>query len=283
MTAVLAFAVMGLLVGIAYGSGEGEVREAYPGKLTSLDALLAGKIFSRDVSASVLLGVAAAGWLLLCQYGLGLFCANGYGWHAHGWSEYTFARLPWLSLLVGRQWQSLLIAVAGLLLPAAFLFRSKSPREAAFCLAVLFALCAVLHDGARYSNVASSLFAMGILVSALLLPFFAFDLLAAMVSLSALAFVSELVRLSAVFPSWIGFAVWLAAFAAAFAGDCHLSGNSRKPGSGRRRAAAICQEYGRTAGLAGRSAGRSRGTVATIAANSSAVAGNRIRCLLPAR
>jgi sigma-B regulation protein RsbU (phosphoserine phosphatase) len=47
------------------------------------------------------------------------------------------------------------------------------------------------------------------------LPFFAFDLLAAMVSLSALAFVNELARLSEVFPSWIEFALWLAAFAAA--------------------------------------------------------------------
>jgi hypothetical protein len=56
---------------------------------------------------------------------------------------------------------------------------------------------------------------MGVLVSALLLPFFAFDLLAAIVSLSALAFVNELVELSAVFPSWTAFAAWLAGLGAA--------------------------------------------------------------------
>ncbi len=75
VSAGIAFIVMGLLVGIAYGSGEGEVREAYPGKLTPLDALLAGKVFSRDVAVSVLFGAAwrvgfccaNMRWLIFCQ------------------------------------------------------------------------------------------------------------------------------------------------------------------------------------------------------------------------
>jgi sigma-B regulation protein RsbU (phosphoserine phosphatase) len=46
-----------------------------------------------------------------------------------------------------------------------------------------------------------------------LLPFFAFDLLAAMVGLSAMALVDELAQLMAVFPSWSGFALWLVALA----------------------------------------------------------------------
>jgi serine phosphatase RsbU (regulator of sigma subunit) len=211
--AALSFAVMGLLVGIAYGSGEGEVREAYPGKLTSLDALLAGRIFSRDVSASILWGAAAAGWLLLCQHALGYFLPTDMmGARAEG-LNYTFARLPWLSLLLGRQYASLLIAVAGLLLPASFLLRSKSRGYRSYIWLLLFALCSVMHDAASYPTPAASLLAMAVLVTALLLPFFAFDLLAAIVSLSSLAFVNELARLSAVFPSWIEFAFWLGGFA----------------------------------------------------------------------
>jgi len=213
--AVVVFALMGLLVGIAYSSGEGEVREAYPGKLTSLDALLAGRIFSRDVAASILFGVAAAGWLLLCQHGFGYFPRTDVLSARTEALRYTFARLPWLTLLVGRQYESLLIAVAGLLLPASFLLRTSTAKKRRFFWLLLFALLSIFKEAAGYPTVATSLLAMAIFVSALLAPFFAFDLLAAMVSLYALALVNELARLSAVFPSWVGFALWLAALVAA--------------------------------------------------------------------
>ena len=214
VSAFIVLAVMGLLVGVGYGSGEGEVREAYPGKLTSLDALLAGRIFSRDVAASIWFGAAAAGWLLLCQHALGRFLNIDILSVRSDALRYTFARLPWLMLLIGRQYDSLLIAVAGLLLPASFLLRSAVRKRRRFGWLIIFALLSVLIDAAKYPTVASSLLAMAIYVGALLLPFFAFDLLAAMVGLSALAFVNELAQLMAVFPSWSGFAVWLGALAA---------------------------------------------------------------------
>jgi len=213
--AVITFALMGLLVGIAYGSGEGEVREAYPGKLTSLDALLAGRLLSRDVASSILFGVAAAGWLLLCQHSLGFFLRTDLLGARNDGLRYTFARLPWLTLLVGRQYHSLLTAVTGLLLPASFLLRTSAPKKRRFFWLFLFAILSVSLDAAGYPTVASSLLAMAIFVAALLAPFFAFDLLAAMVSYYALALVNELARLSAVFPSWDGFALWLAALVAA--------------------------------------------------------------------
>jgi serine phosphatase RsbU (regulator of sigma subunit) len=213
--AVVVFALMGLLVGLGYSSGEGEVREAYPGKLTSLDALLAGRIVSRDVAASILFGVAAAGWLLLCQHGFGYFLRTDILSARSEGLRYTFARLPWLTLLVGRQYESLLVAVAGLLLPASFLLRTSTAKRRRFFWLLLFALMSIFKDAAGYPTIASSLLAMVIFVSALLAPFFAFDLLAAMVSSYALALVNELARLSAVFPTWAGFALWLAALVAA--------------------------------------------------------------------
>jgi len=213
ITAASVFAVMGLLVGIGYGSGEGEVREAYPGKLTSLDALLAGRVFSRDVGASLLFGAAAAGWLLLLHQTGAYFLKGDVMATRSDVITFTFARMPWLALLVGRQYDSLLIAVTGLLLPASFLMRRSMRRSWRFAFLIVFALCSVMYDAAKYPTLAASLLAMAVLVSALLLPFFAFDLLAAMVSLSALSFVEELARLSAVFPSWNGFAEGLAAVA----------------------------------------------------------------------
>ena len=55
--------------------------------------------------------------------------------------------------------------------------------------------------------------AAAVFAAALLLPFFAFDLLAAIVSLSALAYVGELAELAAAFPSWSGFALTMAVLA----------------------------------------------------------------------
>ena len=194
------------------------MKRSIPGKLTPLDALLAGRIFSRDVAVSVLCGAAAAGWLLLCQHALGyLLPTDMLGARAEG-LRYTFARLPWLTLVAGRQYESLLIAVAGLLLPASFLLRSKKGRQGRrFVWLILFALFSVLQDAARYPTVASSLLAMGVLASALLLPFFAFDLLAAIVSLSSLAFVNEPRLVSALYslPGWSLRSFGLAALAAA--------------------------------------------------------------------
>lgn len=207
VSAGLVFAGMGLLVGLGYGSGEGEVREAYPGKLTSLDALLAGHIFSRDVAASLVFGIAAAGWLFLLQHALGQLLPSNPVVSQHDAITYTFARYPALTLMLGRQYDSLLIAVAGLLLPATFLIRRGALRKRRrFVWLLLFALLAVLGDAAKYPTAPLALVATVVLAAALLVPFFAFDLLAAIVSLSVLSFVNELVRLIEVVPHWTAFA-----------------------------------------------------------------------------
>jgi serine phosphatase RsbU (regulator of sigma subunit) len=219
-TGLISCAFCGLLVGIAYGSGEGEVREAYPGKLTSLDALLAGRILSRDVAASFLFGAAAAGWLLLCHNAIRYFLKVDVSATRVDVLGLTFARLPWLTLLVGRQYNSILIAVTGLLLPAAFLVRRTVRKARRFAWLIVFALLSVTHDAAANPTWESTLLAMAVLVCALLLPFFAYDLLAAIVSLSALSFVEELARLSAVFPSWRGLAALLLALAVVLMACC---------------------------------------------------------------
>ena len=206
---------LGLLVGIAYGSGEGEVREAYPGKLTSLDALLAGRILSKNVGASVLFGAAFAGWLLLIHYAIAYFLRTDQMSTQSQVLSYTFARLPWLTLLLGKQYHALLIAVAGLLVPASFLLRKTRSRKSPFFWLVAFALCSVLQAAATFPTLPAALLAAIILAAALLVPFFLFDLLAAMVSISALQYVDELARLSAVFPSWMPPAAFMMIVAAA--------------------------------------------------------------------
>ena len=214
ISSAIVIAILGLLVGIGYGSGEGELREAYPGKLTSLDALLAGRIFSRDVASSVLFGAAAAGWLLLAQQAVSHFLRADISALRSDVLTYTFARYPWPTLLLGRQYDSLVIAVTGLLLPASFLLRRTMLKQRRFFCLILFALFSVLADAAKYATPALALVATVVLVCALVLPFFAFDLLAAMVSLSALTFVNEIVSFGEVVASWTSLALWFAAFAA---------------------------------------------------------------------
>jgi len=69
--ATLVFSLVVLLLsglaGAAYAATEGDLREVYPNKLTSVDALLLGKLFSGNVARSVVWGVAFGGWLFLAS------------------------------------------------------------------------------------------------------------------------------------------------------------------------------------------------------------------------
>jgi Stage II sporulation protein E (SpoIIE) len=56
---------MAVLVGVTWGACEADLREAYPEKLTSTDALLGGLLQSRAVRSSLLMGLALAGYATL--------------------------------------------------------------------------------------------------------------------------------------------------------------------------------------------------------------------------
>ncbi len=205
--AVFAFLILGLLVGISYGSGEGEVREAFPGKLTSLDALLAGRIFSRDVAASYLFGAAAAGWFFLVQQAADSFLTTNVVAAQQEVLGYTFARNPWLTLLVGEQYNSILIAIFGLLLPASLLLRSDFKKWRRYGSLILFAMLSVSRDASHNPNVWLAVFSMITLAGALLLTFFAFDFLSALVCVTVLSYTNQLAELTAAFPSWTHFSL----------------------------------------------------------------------------
>src|SRR5262249_43257629 len=67
---------LGLILGVAYGAAEGDLREAFPGKLASVDAFLCTKWLSANCARSILAGRAFAGWLLLIKNAL-LLAAHG--------------------------------------------------------------------------------------------------------------------------------------------------------------------------------------------------------------
>src|SRR5262249_225383 len=138
--------------GFAYGSGEGDIRESYPGKLTSLDTLVTGRLFSQNVSRAFLIGCALGGWVLwlgaeACRPWQGM---PGYG---KGFSPFNpwFGRFPWISALMIPANDVILVTVLGLLIPLPFLhrrFRSKRAVVASSSIFVWLA-CAGPYLGFR--------------------------------------------------------------------------------------------------------------------------------------
>jgi hypothetical protein len=186
VVASLGIGFVAILFGMAYAAVEGEVRELYPGTLTSLDALLTGRWFTRNAGVSVLLGMALGGWLLLATQAAALL----HGRRPVDTSDidFAFARIPWLSALMKAPFQAVLTGVFGFLVPLALFQRwtHRAPqvyRGLVFvATAIGFALTApssLLPMGAAIWGIACAL----CLSAAFLL---AGDLLAGLAALAAL-------------------------------------------------------------------------------------------------
>lgn len=212
---LLAFMAQSLLAGLAYGGGEGDVREAYPGKLTSLDALVLGKVFSKNVGASVLAGVACAGWLLFAKGILMIPIAAVTSSQGLGHLKFPFMAAPFFTLLIAQPGGLFVFSVLGLLQPLAFVSRYIRNPKARIVILVLFALTVVSGLASDEVSIPSFLAMSIILTAGLVVPFFLYDLLAALISLVALEFVDSLVQIVVVFPGWVNFAVVMGGMAAA--------------------------------------------------------------------
>jgi len=197
----LTFAVMGLFFGVAYGAGEGDLREAYPGKLVSLDAVLSGKIFSANFARSLVAGVAAAAWFLLLQNAFLLVALAGV---LGSGSEVLADRLhyPLLALLGEKFTDVAMVMGYGLMLPLT-LVRSRI-RRPWLVYTLVAILCAIGARGAAPETDQWQVkLALQVLIAgATCLPFFLGDLATSISSVTVLIVVGELLRRSAVSPEW---------------------------------------------------------------------------------
>ncbi len=207
---VITMSFVGGFMGIAYGAGEGALREAFPGKLTSLDALLSGKVFSANVARAILVGGGVAGWALLAQ-NAALLAVGG----VPEISQQTLVKnavstVPLLSLVMDIGTDALLLMSFGLLLPFAF-FRPRMRRAWVFyALLPLFAiLCAALIASGQTAQ--NFVITQIILVAVTYTPFFYCDLLAATAGIFALRFVGALSGLSMLSDAWVRTTVWVGA------------------------------------------------------------------------
>ncbi len=178
-TSLVMFGILGGLMGLGYGSGEGDIREAYPGKLTALDAFITGRILSRNVGRSVLWGAAWASWLTL-----GTLLIHSL-WHTNplAGDEYSpilimaISRSPFVSYLL--LWQSEVIQtlVLTLLLPLPWLRRRfKSERAILICLSVI-AWIACQTPSIPYRPWSAALIFAALQAAVIILSFLKFDLM----------------------------------------------------------------------------------------------------------
>jgi len=185
-SATMFWSVAGLFMGLAYGSGEGDIRESYPGKLTSLDALITGRLFSRNVSRAFLIGCAMGGWVSL--FGNLVYLPwqgkPGYG-EDFGPFDPWFGYLPSLSALMVTPMDVILVTVIGLLIPLPFLHRRFRSRRVIIGMSAIFVWLACAGPYLGFRPWAAILLMAAARTFFFLLAFFYFDLLTTIVCIAA--------------------------------------------------------------------------------------------------
>ena len=182
----MAYSVVGLFMGLAYGSGEGDIRESYPGKLTSLDALVTGRLFSQNVNRAVLIGCAIGGWVLLFGNAASLPWQGkpGYG-DEFGPFDPWFGHLPLLSALTVTPLDVTMITVIGLLIPLPLLHRRFRSRRAIILSSSIFIWLACAAPYLGFRPWTALLLTAATRAVLFLLAFLCFDLLTAIVCIAA--------------------------------------------------------------------------------------------------
>lgn len=198
VTGSVIYLIVGLLLGLAYGSGEGDIREPYPGKLASLDAFLTGRIFSRNVARAIVIGWAIGGWMfLLANLSLLPWQASG-GWGEEiGQLDAWFGQAPWLFGFVAWMTDVILVIVMGLLIPLPFVYRRFRSHKIviASVLVMLWIACSAPYLQLRPWEAIFVWAAPRAVLT--LLAFLEFDLLTAVIALGSPTFIGQAVSLMA--------------------------------------------------------------------------------------
>ena len=189
-TSLFMFGILGGLIGLGYGSGEGDLREAYPGKLTSLDALITGRVLSRNVGRSILWGAAWASWLTLGMLLIHLI------WHRNpvAGDEYSplllmaISRSPFLSHLLLWQGGVIQSLVLTLLLPLPWLRRRFKSERAVLIGLSLIAWIACQVPQTPYRPWSAVLLFAALEAGVIIAAFLKFDLLTAAAALGLASF-----------------------------------------------------------------------------------------------
>lgn len=201
---VLAISSMlaGAVLGMAYGAGESELREGWPGKITSLDAALTGRIFSSNIGVAVVAGLVWSAWwfcaVMVARAAMDL-APTEQTLKAIG---FTFGRWPMAVLYIDTPLRAVALSVFVLLAPLVFLRRHvRRPAARAGLLAAVALLLA--HEGRGADALTAAAWVESVAVAgAVLLAFFTFDYVAAVMAAATLDLLLEIAALMAAAPYW---------------------------------------------------------------------------------
>jgi hypothetical protein len=207
----LVMAMAGVLVGAAYGSGEGQIRERFPGKMTSFDALLAGRVRNRNVGWSVTAGAAAAGWAMLLVGLAGAWLGpRAVVLMESGHVLSSFGKLPWLGSVMSVPLEVAFTTVAGLFMPMTFALRRFRSSRARWTVLLFCATLVSVGFGSHVFVAAPRLVEALVGVAVLIAPFFLVDLLASLTATSLFLLAMHTSALAALAPwMWTGVLVQL--------------------------------------------------------------------------
>ena len=176
-------AIMGSLIGLTWGACEADLREAYPEKLTSIDALLGGRFSSRAVRSSVAVGLAVGAYATLIS-GIEPLLRVSRSWMAvaEGIGPY---QTTWPALaLVLFAFVGLPITLTLLLTAVSATHRNGATRNARIALTLVVLAFFLLSMLGNQSPIVWSAVMAAMAAATLLVPFFLGDLVALFVSVA---------------------------------------------------------------------------------------------------
>lgn len=185
MPIAIALGMFALAMAIAWAGCEGDLRERFPGKLTSFDALLGGRIASANVALAFLSASGWAGVSLLMQRSIAFGMPNPAIGTTFQEGTVMAARVPVLASLVSYPLMSAIVAVLmGMMVPVSMLRRWKttSARLGFVIFLILYVFVAATVTRTVPGVWAFALAAAG--AGMLTIPFLLHDLLTSLLTLS---------------------------------------------------------------------------------------------------
>lgn len=202
LSKLFSFLIQGIVIGMSYGGGEGFIREAFQGRLVSLDAALKGRILSSNVGQAVVTGAAAGCWAVLAYHLLLPLTGNPISPVVLANTAIGFSKHPWFFYFV----KSSIIAVFGatvcLLVPVLIFGRlAQRPRLLILALLLTAALIGPVDESYRVDS-GDFWFRSALMAATLVGTFFLWDFVAAVSACTFVGLLAPMADMLDRMPAW---------------------------------------------------------------------------------